>query len=448
MYRKIIEKLKDKDIALLGFGREGKSTYNFIRKYLKEQKLTILDKEKITLNDPNAKIITGNNYLESLEDYDLIIKSPGISLKNIDYQRFESKLTSELELILEVFSKNIIGITGTKGKSTTSSLMYQVLKDQGYDTYLLGNIGNPIFDEIENFTPNTILVIEMSSHQLEFVHKSPHIAAILNLYQDHLDHAGSLEHYHNNKMNIFKYQKVGDYSLYFDDDSYLTAKMTNFSSPSIKYNIRFDNEKKSSTAVRIKNKKIFLGDKLLYEDKERILLGDHNLKNIMFIVTIAEILNLDLEKTAETISNFKGLKYRMEYIGKYAGISYYNDTIATIPAATINAIKTIGNVNTLIFGGMDRKIDYQDFIKFLKESTIENLICMPSTGITIGKVLEKETSKNIFYVTTLEEAHDIAKKVTKKEMSCLLSPAASSYEYFKNFEEKGKKFEEIVKKEG
>lgn len=448
MYRKIIEKLKDKDIALLGFGREGKSTYNFIRKYLNEQKLTILDKEKIILDDPYTKIITGNNYLESLEDYDLIIKSPGISLKNIDYQRFESKLTSELELILEVFSKNIIGITGTKGKSTTSSLMYQVLKDQGYDTYLLGNIGNPIFDEIENFTPNTILVIEMSSHQLEFVHKSPHIAAILNLYQDHLDHAGSLEHYHNNKMNIFKYQKVGDYSLYFDDDSYLTAKMTNFSSPSIKYNIRFDTEKKSSTAVWIKNKKIYLGDKLLYEDKERNLLGDHNLKNIMFIVTIAEILNLDLEKTAETISNFKGLKYRMEYIGKYAGISYYNDTIATIPAATINAIKTIGNVNTLIFGGMDRKIDYQDFIKFLKESIIENLICMPSTGTTIGKVLEKETSKNIFYVTTLEEAHDIAKKVTKKEMSCLLSPAASSYEYFKNFEEKGKKFEEIVKKEG
>lgn len=448
MYRKIIEKLKDKDIALLGFGREGKATYNFIRKYLKEQKLTILDKEKIILDDPHTKIITGNNYLESLEDYDLIIKSPGISLKNIDYQRFESKLTSELELILEVFSKNIIGITGTKGKSTTSSLMYQVLKEQGYDTYLLGNIGNPIFDEIENFTPNTILVIEMSSHQLEFVHKSPHIAAILNLYQDHLDHAGSLEHYHNNKMNIFKYQKVGDYSLYFDDDSYLTAKMTNFSSPSIKYNIRFDTEKKSSTAVWIKNKKIYLGDKLLYEDKERNLLGDHNLKNIMFIVTIAEILNLDLEKTAETISNFKGLKYRMEYIGKYAGISYYNDTIATIPAATINAIKTIGNVNTLIFGGMDRKIDYQDFIKFLKESTIENLICMPSTGTTIGKVLEKETSKTVFYVTTLEEAHDIAKKVTKKEMSCLLSPAASSYEYFKNFEEKGKKFEEIVKKEG
>lgn len=448
MYKKIIDKLKNKNIAILGFGREGKSTYNFIRKHLKEQKLTILDKNKIVLSDSCTQIITGDNYLENLENYDLIIKSPGITLKDINYHAIEAKITSELELILEVFSKNIIGITGTKGKSTTSSLMYQVLKNQGYDVYLLGNIGNPIFDDIENFTPETILVIEMSSHQLEFVHKSPHIAAILNLYQDHLDHAGNLEHYHNNKMNIFKYQEADDYSLYFDDDSYLTERMANFYSPSLKYSVRFDDNKRTCNSVRIKDKKIYLEEKLLYEDKKRRLLGDHNLRNIMFVVTIAHILNLDLEKTARTIYNFKGLKYRMEYIGKYSEISYYNDTIATIPAATINAVITIANVNTLIFGGMDRKIDYQDFINFLKESTIENLICMPSTGTTIGKILEKETSKNVFFATTLEEAYNIAKKVTRKGTSCLLSPAASSYEYFKNFEEKGQKFEELVKKEG
>lgn len=446
MFKEIINKLKDKNIAILGFGREGKATYNFIRRHLKEKQLTIIDKSEIVISDSYTNVITGDNYLENLEKYDLIIKSPGISLKDIDYSHFEDKITSELELILEVFSKNIIGITGTKGKSTTSSLMYQVLKDQGYDVYLLGNIGNPIFDALEDFKSDTILVIEMSSHQLEFIHKSPHIATILNLYQDHLDHAGSLEHYHNNKMNIFKYQVATDYSLYFDDDSYLSEKMDSLNSPSIKYNIRFDAEKESSNAVRIKNKKIYLNNKLLYEDKKRKLQGDHNLKNIMFIVAIAHILNLDLEKAAETISNFKGLKYRMEYIGKYAGVFYYNDTIATIPAATINAIKTIGNVNTLIFGGMDRKIDYQDFIEFLVESNIENLICMPSTGTTIGKTLEKKTTKNIYYAPTLEEAHSIAVKVTKMGTSCLLSPAASSYEYFKNFEEKGQRFEELVKK--
>lgn len=166
----------------------------------------------------------------------------------------------------------------------------------------------------------------------------------------------------------------------------------------------------------------------------------------MFVVTVAKILGLDLEQASQTIYNFKGLKYRMEYIGTYDNISYYNDTIATIPEATINAIKTIKNVDTLIFGGMDRKIDYKDFILFLKASSINNFICMPSTGTKIGKILERETKKNIYFVDNLEDAYKISKEKTEKGKSCLLSPAASSYEYFKNFEEKGKIFERLVKK--
>ena len=127
-------------------------------------------------------------------------------------------------------------------------------------------------------------------------------------------------------------------------------------------------------------------------------------------------------------------------------ITYYNDTIATVPSATISAITAIKNVDTLIFGGMDRKIDYTELIDYLKNSDISNLVCMPTTGTKIGKILELETNKNIFYTDSLEEAYDIAKEKTKKGYSCLLSPAASSYEYFKNFEEKGKYFENIVKK--
>ncbi len=444
MYREILNKLKDKNIAILGFGKEGKSTYNFLRKYLPTKELTILDKSEINVSDQYTKIITGEEYLSNLNSYDLIIKSPGISLKEVNYQEFAFKITSQLQLILEVYSSNIIGITGTKGKSTTSTLLYEVLQQQGKDVYLLGNIGNPIFDNIEAYQEDTILVIEMSSHQLEFIHNSPHIAAILNLYQDHLDHAGSLEHYHANKMNIFKYQSATDYSLYFDDDAYLSERMKKYNYPALKYNIRFDNNKITTNSTRIKDSKVYLNGELLYIDQARNLKGDHNLRNIMFIVTIAEILNLDLKKVAETIYQFKGLKYRMEYIETYDNISYYNDTIATIPKATISAIQTIKNVDTLIFGGMDRKIDYQEFTDFLEKSTISNLICMPTTGTKIGEILQEKTQKNIYFVVTLEEAHDIAKKVTKKGHSCLLSPAASSYEYFKNFEEKGRKFEEIV----
>ena len=206
----IVKKLVGKNIAILRFGKEGKLTYNFIRKHLPDISLTVLDKAAITVDDDKVTIVSGDGYLNNLEKYDLIIKSPGISLKDIDYSKIQNKITSQLELLLEVNRKNIIGITGTKGKSTTTSLMYEVLKAQRDNVFLLGNIGVPVFDMIEEYNDKSLLVIEMSSHQLEFVKNSPHIAVILNLFQDHLDHDGSLEHYHNNKMNIFKYQTADD----------------------------------------------------------------------------------------------------------------------------------------------------------------------------------------------------------------------------------------------
>ena len=445
MYNEIINKLKDKNIAILGFGKEGKSTYNFIRRYLQNQKLTIIDKKEQNIDDNNVTIISGDNYLDNLGIYDLIIKSPGITLKDIDITNFKDKITSQLELVLEVYRKNIIGITGTKGKSTTTSLIYEIIRNQKDNVFILGNIGIPLLDQVEEYNENSTLVIEMSSDQLEFVHNSPHISIILNLYEDHLDHAGTIEHYHDSKLNIFKYQDEEDFCIYSDDNEYLHERMKSDIYKATRYNIRFDNEYITNNATRIINKEVYLNNELLYIDTERELIGDHNLKNIMFALTVSKILNLDLAKAKDVIVTFKGLKYRMEKIGTFDDITYYNDTIATIPDATINAIEAIKNVDTLIFGGMDRKINYTKLINFLKESNISNLICMPTTGTNIGHILEQETSKNIFYTSSLEEAHKIAKEHTKKGYSCLLSPAASSYEYFKNFEEKGKCFEEIVR---
>lgn len=442
---KIIEKLKDKNIAILGFGREGKSTYNFIRKHLPEKHLTIIDKANITCDDLYVTPVTGDDYLNDLGKYDLIIKTPGISLKDIDYSDFKDSITSQLELLLEVDRENIIGITGTKGKSTTSTLMYEVLRGQRDNVYLLGNIGIPVLDKIEEYTDSSLLVIEMSSHQLEFIKHSPHIAVILNLFQDHLDHAGSLEHYHNNKMNIFKYQTGDDFAIYSDDNVYLNNKMKEFDIKSNKYNVRFDTDNVFGNSVRTDGKHIYINGEDVYTDGERKLIGDHNLKNIMFVLTISKILGLDLDKARNVILNFTGLKYRMEYLGKYHDIKYYSDTIATIPDATMNAVKAIKDVDTLIFGGLDRGIDYTGFIEFLKNSSINNLICMPSTGTKIGHILEEVCDKNIKYADTLEEANELAILYTKKGMSCLLSPSAASYEYFKNFEEKGDAFEKVVK---
>lgn len=442
MYRKIIDKFNNKNIAILGFGREGKSTYNFIRKYLPNIRLTILDKYSFELSDSLVDKIVGDKYLDNLNDYDLIIKSPGISLKDIDISKFKDKITSQLELLLEIYKDNIIGVTGTKGKSTTSSLIYEVLRKQRDNVFLIGNIGVPVFDGIERYNKDSILVVEMSSHQLEFIKVSPHIGIILNLYEDHLDHDGSIEKYHMNKLNIFKYQNSDDYAIYSDDNNYLNKYLKNEIYKGIKYTVRFDFENISSNSIRIKDNNIYINGEVVYSDRERLLIGDANLKNIMFVLAVCKILNLDFSVAYNTISKFKGLKYRMEYIGKYHNINYYNDTIATIPEATINAIDSIKDVDTLIIGGLDRGISYENFINYLNKSTIRNIICMPETGYLIGKKID---NKNVLYADTLDEAFNLSVKYTLPNKNCLLSPAAASYNSFKNFEEKGLYFEKLVK---
>ena len=457
MINQIIEKLKDKNIVILGFGKEGKSTYRFIRKYLSDVHLTIADKYNITddeliKNDDNVDIVFGEDYLKNLDKFDLIIKSPGISLNYLSeeyHANIKDKITSQLELLLEVNKKNIIGITGTKGKSTTSSLLYNVIKDQGKDVILAGNIGVPVLDEIEFYKDDTILVIEMSSHQLEYVKCSPHIGIVLNLYQDHLDHARTLEHYYENKMRMFRFQTSDDYALYSADNdntsSFLLMLKENNSFNATKYDIRFDDNEKIDfgVSVRVKNSDIYIDDKLVYVDKKRNLIGDHNLKNIEFVLSVCNILNLDFNKAAETIYSFKPLEYRMEDLGIQNGIHFYCDTIATIPEATMNAITSLGDVNTLIFGGENRNTSYAQFIDFLNNSTIKNLICMYDTGDIIKDKLDK-TNKNVFFTRNLREAYDIALKYTTPGSICILSPAASSKDVFKDFEEKGTLFKALV----
>lgn len=449
MYRKIIEKIKDKNVAILGFGKEGISTYNFLRKYLNNQNFTIIDKNEkiveleILKNDDNLKYIIGEHYLSNLDQFDLIIKTPGISFKNLDITNIKNKITSQLELLLEVNRQNIIGVTGTKGKSTTSSLLYEVFKANNKKVFLLGNIGNPIFDEIEKYDLDTTLIIEMSSHQLEFIDVSPHTGIILNLFEDHLDHAGSVKHYHECKLNMFKYQDKTDNLIYCSDNDILNNYVLNSDYNGIKYSINLNDK----ASIYLDNGNVIYNDEVLYNsNQKRNLLGNHNLENIMVVLLVSNLYNLDLNKSIEAINNFKTLSHRLELVGTYNDITYYDDAIATIPSATINAIESLKNVDTLIFGGMDRGIDYKELIDYLSICNVNNLICMPTTGYKIGDILkEKNINKNIFMIESLEDAVKKAKEVTEKGKICLLSPAASSYEYYKNFEEKGNAFKEFVK---
>lgn len=445
MIADLINYFQNKKILILGFGREGQSTYKLIRKYIKEQTLYIADrKENFEKNyeflsqDKNIKCISGEGYLEDLEEYDVIMKSPGISFVGLDTSKFYNNIKSQLELLLEFFDIFTIGITGTKGKSTTSSLIYKVLKEQNVKSMLLGNIGVPVFDYIDTIPNDTTLILEMSSHQLEYMKLSPNISILLNIYPEHLDHYESFEKYAEAKCNIFKYQNKSDYFIYNSDDETINKFLKDEEAKKYKVSLKGNGD------IYLKGENIYFNDKEIYNiNTPRNLLGEYNLNNIMFVLAVSKILKLDISKTIKSISDFKTLEHRLEFVGEYNGILYYDNSIATIPKATIEAVKALKNVDTLIIGGMDRGLDYTDFIKFLNESDISNIICMPKTGHDIAKNLKDGRA---YVVNTLDEAVEIAKKHTTKGRVCLLSPAAASYGFFKNFEEKGNIYKELVKK--
>lgn len=445
MINDLIQYFRDKKVLILGFGKEGQSTYKLIRRYLKGQHLYIADKREnfeqsfeLLKKDKNITCISGEKYIENLQDYDIIMKAPGISFAYIDTTQYLHKIKSQLELLLEFFNVFTIGVTGTKGKSTTSSLIYKILVDQNIKCMLLGNIGVPIFDYIDTIQEDMTLVLEMSSHQLEYTELSPNIAILLNIYEEHLDHYESFEKYAMAKCNIFKYQTKSDYFLYNTDIEILNKLVKNTNG--ITYKVSFNDNYESN--IYIKENKIYFNETAIYDKNEpRNLLGDYNLNNIMFVLAISEILKLDINKTRKSISEFKTLEHRLEFVGKYNDILYYDNSIGTVPKATIEAVEALKYVDTLIIGGMDRGIDYTDFIKYLNDSNISNIICMPKTGHDIAKKLIEEKR---YIVNNLEDAVYTAKNVTKKGKICLLSPAAASYGFFKNFEEKGDLYKKLV----
>lgn len=423
MKNKLLNFLENKKILILGFGREGKSTYNFIRNNFKDMYLYVADQNDVILDDDKVKIISGEGYLDNLNDYDIIIKAPGISFKDINVEKVRYKIFSQLELFLKFINVITIGITGTKGKSTTSSLIYKIIKDQGLNTLLLGNIGIPLFDYVDEIKDNSILVIEISSHQLEYVDISPSIAIITNLFQEHLDHYNSYEDYIQAKLNICRYQNENDYFIYNKDNDELVNRIDDMHSKKIG---------------------ISMYDEIPKEIGNSKLIGDSAKYNIIFSLQVARVLNLDLNKVIETINKFEPLPHRMEYVGKYQDIYFYDDAIATIPEATINSIEALKKVNTLIFGGLDRGVDLTNFINYLNTGCICNLICMPTTGHYVGNKI-KNNSIKIYNVNSMVEAVNKAFEVTEKEKICLLAPAAASYEYYKNFEEKGNHYQKLIK---
>ncbi|MBP5644193.1 MAG: UDP-N-acetylmuramoyl-L-alanine--D-glutamate ligase [Bacteroidales bacterium] len=423
----IFKRLRGKRVLILGFGREGKSSLAFIKKYLPHAEVGIADKNEAAFKDllenpdasNNPKLYFGDNYFDAINDYDIVLKTPGISLlgKDVDI----SKITSQTDLFLEEFHDQIIGITGTKGKSTTSTLIYHLLKESGKDAILAGNIGIPIFDIIEQINNKSIIVFELSAHQLQFIHRSPHIGILLNVFEEHLDHFGTFGAYRDAKLNIIRKMDERDWAVTNTEFCY-EADLMMVHSLNYQYydfDVNWD---------------------------EMPLKGDHNRLNVKAALCAIHAFGIPVDEVLPYLYTFQPLEHRQELVGTFKGVTFYNDSISTIPQAAIAALQTIKNVTFLLLGGFDREIDYSPLIEYLTKNPIKHILYTGKAGQRMFEMLQSAGYKgDIKNFKDLNEAFEIIKSLSKPGDVCLLSPAAASYDQYRNFEERGRFFKKLAK---
>ncbi len=408
-----MKEIKGTKILIVGFGREGKSTFGYLKKNYPKLKITVVDKQ-----------IDGENYLNEIEKYDTVIKSPGVSAK--DKIKKAKHLTTPTNIFFEKCPGTIIGVTGTKGKSTTSSLIAHILKQFKKDVRLVGNVGNPALDYLEKANQETFFVMELSSFQLSDIHYSPHIAVLLPIYQEHLDYHGNMRNYVKAKANITKFQTEKNYFLYYKKNKYCQQIAKNVKA----FKIPFEKFSKNIPLP---------------------LLGEANKINVAAAITAASLF-ISKKKVLNAIYTFKPLPHRLEFAGEFQGIKFVNDSLSTIPEATANALSAFNNeVETLIAGGHDRGINYRILGKSIANSKVKNLILFPNTGEKIEKIIKSAKIKRkikIFHTAKMKDAVNIAYKNTSRGKIVLLSPAASSFNLFRDYEDRGNQFKKYAKKLG
>ncbi len=406
-----LENFKNKKILVLGLGKEGVDALNFFKKKFPNQVIGAGDKDKNKKKSiKKINYYLGEKYLSNIKKYDVIIKSPGIPVYNI--KKLISKnqiLTSPSDIFLNNCQGLIIGVTGTKGKSTTSSLIYNILKSNKINVSLIGNIGNPTLKHLFSNKETKVYVYELSSFQLATITKSPDIAVFLNIFKDHLDYHKDFKEYVKAKEKIFKFQTKDNFLIYNKNDKLLKKIIKKSKSIKIPFN---------------------------YKDN-----------NFEVLKIIGELFQVPKSKIKKEFKEFKNLPHRREYVGKKKEIYFYNDSAATIPEATVFAIEKIKKIDTLIVGGKDKGFCLDNLCNKIIELKINNIIYFPETGIKIAKKISKKSKKkNLIPVYSMKEAVSIAFQKTKKGKVCLLSPGASSLNMFKNLKERGNLFKRYVQK--
>lgn len=446
MIEKIEPWIKGKRILVLGYGREGQSTWNVLRQLGTYEVLDIADLKAPAAGPEDGTVWhTGPDYQKCMDDYDVVFKSPGIVLER-PAGEYKCSILSQTEVFFQCFRDQIIGITGTKGKSTVTTLLYHLLKQAGMDALLVGNIGIPALDHMEEVKPDTRIVFELSCHQLEYMTVSPHIGILVNIHEEHLDHYSTMEKYVEAKHHIFKNQRPDDILICnvqcLPEEGTCPSRLVKAGMEAGGAELDVVQEQ-DGTWVHFQERAFRI------PTDEIRLLGQHNYFDIGVAYGVCSLLGMDDQVFARGLKTYEPLPHRLQYIGEREGVKYYDDSISTICDTTIQALKTLKDTDTVLIGGMDRGIDYRELIEYLSECAVPHIILMEATGKRIYQEIHKyypefKNRARLILAEHLEDGVKRARQITRPGTSCVLSPAAASYGIFRNFEERGETFTRLV----
>jgi UDP-N-acetylmuramoylalanine--D-glutamate ligase len=456
-----IDELKSKKVGVLGFGHEGQALIKYLSKHGISS--TIFDqKTQSQLNATQLSIMAqykpqaylGDNYLDNLSKMDIVFKSPGINLSDQFKQTLTGQgiiITSQTAWFFKHCPAKIIGITGTKGKGTTSCLLYEMLKASHlpHKVYLTGNIGkdSPV-DFLDQTTSDDLVVFELSSFQLEGLEQSPHIGICLMVTEDHLDYHLSLENYHRAKQSIAKFQKPEDITIYNID--YPASKSIGELGRGQKYQISKTEAISLGAKIDLETEQITIttsSSVIIIDAKTRIIRGKHNLENIAAASLAAILLEVDSQIITQTIQHFSGLPHRLELVGQFAGIKYYDDSIATNPDTTLAALAAFSEPVILLLGGADKGLNYTNLITQISQcNNLKAVVCFG----TVGELLYNALADLGFPKSlagpfrNFDEAVKSAISMATNKDVVLLSPAATSFDMFNNYSERGDAFKQLI----
>ncbi len=420
-----------KNIAIIGFGREWASTLTYLLdRWITPGSITVLDKNSTTIVPEGIMKVLWENYLDNLDQYDILIGSPGISPYLPKIAPYRTRLTSQSAIFFERYRWKVIGVTATKGKSTTSTLIAEMIRSAWFSVEFVGNIGKPVLDCIDFDHPPEYVVYELSSYMLEYCRPRCHVAVLGNIYPDHLGYHEGFENYRDVKLSILQnatYRVIGSQvQEYLAEIPPQTTIIPD------------------SDGYHIENTELYQWDALLMKTSEIQLIGEHNARNILSVFAVGHILGMSTKIIRNTCSAFRGLPHRLENIWTFGWITFYDDAISTTPESTIAGIMALdGRVDTIFLGGEDRWYDFMELVKVLEREGIHNIVLFPDTGTRILPLLDPEKFR-IFETRSMENAVAFAFEQTQPWMICLLSTASPSYSLWKNFEEKWDLFQKYV----